>query len=177
MAKKLDFSSVNLKDALDLAILVEEEAKDRYVEFAKQIGTNHAGDAGAFFLQMADNEAKHGEELSAQRKKLFGSEKSSVTIDMVDEFRGVEAPEYDMARSFMSQRHALEVALDCEVKAYNFFDKALAQIKNEEVRKLFTELKAEEIHHQNLVKDLIKKFGGDLSPDIDPDDVDEPQGL
>lgn len=177
MANKLDFSSITLQDALDLAILVEEEAKERYIEFSRQIGSKHAGDAGQFFLYMAENEAKHGQELTAQRTKLFGTAKSAVTKEMVDEFSGVEAPEYDQVRSFMSQRHALEVALACEVKAYNFFDKALTQITNEEVRKLFADLKAEEVHHQNLLKDLIKKSSTDMSPEVNPDDVEGPQGL
>jgi rubrerythrin len=174
MAKKLDFSSLSLQDALDLAVIVEEEAKERYEEFAKQIGTSNAG---SFFLHMAENEAKHGQELAMQRKKLFGNAPSLVTRDMVDEIRDVEAPEYDQARSFMSQRHALEVALASEIKAYNFFDKALVQIKNEDVKKLFIELKAEEIHHQELLKDLIKKTPDTMSPDVDQDDVDEPSGL
>jgi rubrerythrin len=177
MANKLDFSNLTLQDALDLAILVEEEAKERYLEFSEQIGTSKSGDAGAFFIQMAENEAKHGQELSQQRNKLFGSEKSTVTKKMVDEYRGVEAPEYEQVRSFMSQRHALEVALESEVKAYNFFDKALSQITNQDIRKLFEELKNEEIHHQNLIKDIIKKCGGNLSPDVHPDDVEGPQGL
>ena len=177
MSKKIDFSTLNLKDALDFAILVEDEAKDRYNEFAKQIGTTHAGDAGAFFLLMAENEAKHGHELTAQRNKLFGTTPSAVTADMVHEFGGIEAPDYGRPRSFMSQRHALEVALESEVKAHNFFTKALEQIKNEDVKKLFNEIKDEEVHHQNLIKDFIKKFGGDLSPDVHNDDVEGPQGL
>jgi rubrerythrin len=177
MAKKLDFSSLNLQDALDLAILVEEEAQERYVELANQIGSSTTGDAGAFFVQMAENEAKHGRELAAQRTKLFGNAKTTVTAEMIDHIRDVEAPDYDQARSFMSERHALEIALGCETKAYNFFDKALAEIKNEEVKNLFIELKAEEVHHQDLLKDLIKKSSDNMNPEVDPDDVDEPSGL
>lgn len=177
MSTKLDFSKINLQDALDLAILVEEEAKERYEEFSRQLGTSYVGDASTFFVFMAQNEDKHGKELAAQRKKLFGSNPSVVTRSMIEEFRGVEAPEFDMARPFMSPRAALEVALACEVKAYDFYDKAFQHIKNEDVKKLFTELKEEEIHHQNLVKDLIKKTDGSTSPEVDPDDVDEPSGL
>jgi rubrerythrin len=174
MSIKLDFSSLSLKDALDLAIIVEEEAKERYEEFANQIGSSKAG---KFFVHMAENEAKHGKELSLQRAKLFGNTASSVTRAMVDDIRDVEAPDYDQTRSFMSERHALEVALSSEIKAYNFFDKALVKIKDEDVKKLFIELKAEEIHHQNLIKDLMAKTTDSMEPDVDADDVDEPSGL
>ena len=177
MAKKLEFSNLNLQDALDLAILIEEEARERYEEFSRQVGSSYTGDAGTFFLFMAANEAKHGQELDAQRKKLFGNNPSVVTHAMIDEISGTEAPDFDLARSFMSPRHALEVALSCEVKAYNFFDKALAHLKNAEVIKLFTELREEEVHHQNLIKDLISKTPGDTNPEVDPDDVDDPSGL
>jgi len=33
----IDFASLSLKDALDLAVLVEEEARERYEEFADQM--------------------------------------------------------------------------------------------------------------------------------------------
>ncbi len=177
MPIKIDFSNLNLQDALDLAILIEEEAQERYEEFSRQVGSSYTGDAGTFFDFMAKNEAKHKAELIVQRNKIFGNAPSVVSRFMIDEIQGTEAPDFDMARSFMSPRHALEVALSCEVKAFNFFENALKHLKNEEVIKLFTELKAEEIHHQNLIKDLIKKTAGDLNPDVSPDDVDDPSGL
>ena len=177
MSEKNIFANLNLQDALDLAILIEEEAKERYIEFARQVGSLHADDAGSFFSIMAKNEAKHGKELSEKRKKLFGTNPSTITRLMVDVLYGVEAPDFDLARSFMSAKHALEVALSCEVKAYNFFDKIIKQLNNEEVIALFKELKDEEIHHQQLVKDMIAKTSGDFDPDVDSDDIDEPSGL
>ena len=37
MSVDLDFASLSIKDALDLAILVEEEAEERYRELAREI--------------------------------------------------------------------------------------------------------------------------------------------
>ncbi|MBP9791463.1 MAG: ferritin family protein [Bacteroidia bacterium] len=177
MFRKQDFSNLNLQDALDLAIIIEEEAKERYEEFARQIGSSYTGDAGNFFVTMAENEAKHCLELSNQRKKLFGLNPVVVNRFMIDEIRDVEAPDYDTVRSFMSPKKALEVALASEIKAYNFYEKVLKELRNTEVKKLFIELKEEEMHHQNLVKALIEKISGDLNPEVDPEDVDEPSGL
>ena len=38
MTAALEFKKLSLQDALDLAILIEEEAKDRYEEFTRIVG-------------------------------------------------------------------------------------------------------------------------------------------
>ncbi|MDH3417569.1 MAG: rubrerythrin, partial [Gammaproteobacteria bacterium] len=72
MSTLLDLSKLSLKDALDLAKLIELEACHRYQMFASQLGHTGGYDAGAFFASMAENEAKHGQELEIRRKALFG---------------------------------------------------------------------------------------------------------
>ena len=69
---QLDFSTLNLQDALDMAVLIEKEAEDRYLLFADQIGHRYPGDAANFFTMMARNEQRHGVEISEQRRLLFG---------------------------------------------------------------------------------------------------------
>ena len=50
MTTSLDLSKLSLMDALDLAILIEEEARQRYEMFASQIGRSGSRyDAGSFF--------------------------------------------------------------------------------------------------------------------------------
>ena len=168
----MDFSKLTLQDALDLASLVEEEAQERYDEFADQLEKHHTAEAAAFFRVMSGNEAKHGEELHARRVKLFGDVPAKVDRSMLWD---VEAPEYAEARIFMSHRQALDVAMDSEKKAYTFFNDALASITDPEVRDLFTELRDEELEHQGLVEAEIKKLGD--AADVDPEDyVDAPVG-
>ena len=89
MTKTLDLSKLDLQDALDLAILVEDEAKERYDELAAQMEAHHTADAAVFFHFMSKNEAKHGEELTARRKELFGDAPRRVDRSMVWE---IEAP-------------------------------------------------------------------------------------
>ena len=168
----IDFSNLSLKDALDLAILVEEEAEERYREFVIQMEKHHTPGAARFFRFMAVNEAKHGQELAQRRKALFGDAPRAVERSMIFE---VEAPEYYRTRAFMSMQEALELALDAETKAYDFFDRALPQIEDVDVRDLFAELRQEEIEHQDLVKKVMAKVPEDA--DFDPDDfVDGPVG-
>ena len=78
MSTRLDLSKLSLMDALDLAKLIEMEAHHRYRMFASQLGRLGGDDPGTFFGMMAENEAKHGQELEARRKELFGDAPAQV---------------------------------------------------------------------------------------------------
>jgi rubrerythrin len=95
MSTRLDLSKLSLMDALDLAKLIELEAHHRYQMFASQLGRGGGYDPGAFFTTMAENEAKHGRELEARRKALFGDAPARVTLDdLFDvEVPGITDPE------------------------------------------------------------------------------------
>jgi rubrerythrin len=165
----IDLATLSLRDALDLAILIEDEAKERYEDFAGQMEQHRTPEAARFFQHMVENEARHGQDLAARRAKLFGQAKATVTRAQIFD---LEAPDYDAARAFMSVRKAMEAALASEVKAHAFFQGALASIKDAEVRALFAELRDEERQHQALVQAELTK----LPPDglADEDFVDEP---
>jgi len=170
VAATIDYATLTLKDALDLAILIEDEARDRYTEFVDQMELHHTPDAAAFFRFMAANETKHGQQLTAKRRALFGDQPSHMSRDMLWD---VEAPEYAEAHAFMSPREAMGVALRCEVKAHDFFARALERVADPEVRHLFEELRDEEVEHEDLVRKELSKLPP--GPDIDPEDyVDEP---
>jgi len=166
----IDFSRLSLKDALDLAVLVEEEARDRYVEFAEQMEVHHTPEAARFFRFMSGNEEKHRAELAERRRELFGDEPSSVSPTMLFD---VEAPEYDEARVFMTARQALGSAMRSERKAHAFFVGALEVVQDADVRALFEELREEEVEHQRLVQVELDRLPPD--PDLAADDfADEP---
>jgi rubrerythrin len=164
----LELWSLSLKDALDLAILIEEEAKDRYGEFAHQMATHHNEQAARFFRFMIDVEASHEHALLERRRRLFGKEPSSVRREMLFD---VEAPEYGEVRATMGERDALEAALRAEKKAYAFFDAAARLAVNKEVAELFFVLRDEEADHETHVRGRI----GDLPPQptITAEDVDD----
>ncbi|MCX6550542.1 MAG: ferritin-like domain-containing protein [Acidobacteria bacterium] len=168
----IDFSTLSLQDALDLAILVEEEAKERYEEFAENLKLHHTPEAARFFVTMAGNEAKHGADLLMRRQAIFGDAPTRVSRGMLWD---IEAPDYDQSRMFMSIRQAMDVALASEVKAHDYFDAALAYVRDADVRTLFEELRAEEVEHQELVKAVMAKLPpGDDGVEVF--DGDEPVG-
>jgi rubrerythrin len=169
MAQKIDFAKLTLKDALDLAILIEEEAKVRYDEFARLVGGRYTGDADEVFKNMAGYEAKHRDDLRARRQKLFGNAPVTVSADAIDD---VEAPDRGQPRVFMSPRQAMEVALVSEEKAWSYFHEALGHVKDADVRKLFEELRAEEKQHQEYIKKAMATLPP--GPDVEEDEADAP---
>ena len=165
MSVKINFATLDLMDALDLAVLIECEARDRYNFFAEQIGRRDGVDAGSIFESMAVNEEKHGQQLAERRKQLFGDKPVRVSKTAIFD---VEAPEFGAPRWNMSAFKALQLALSSEEKAYGFYDEAIKFVKDAGVRELFTELRDEETEHVGLVK----KAMAALPPGSDVDAVD-----
>ena len=165
----LDVRSLTAQDALDLAILIEEEAKERYALFAQQVGGRYAGDAADMFRGMAGNEERHARELRDRRQRLFGDAPVRVTRDQLYD---VEAPDLGAPRVFMSARQAMEVALSSEQKARAFFAEALTVITDREVRSHFAEQRDEEELHEQFVRARLARLPP--GPDLEEDEADEP---
>jgi rubrerythrin len=166
----IDFTTLGMQDALDLAIAIEEEAKERYDDFVRQVGGGrYVGDAADMFRTMAVYEARHGAALSMRRRELFGDAPRRVTKEALDD---VEAPDRGKPRVFMSARQAMEVALSSEQKAWEFFDGALRHVRDPSVRSLFEQLRGEEEQHIQLVKQRLERLPP--GPDVEDDEADEP---
>ncbi len=163
------FEELTARDALDLAVLAEQEAHERYQVLARQVGGRYAGDASDMFKLMATHEAKHGVQLSERRLRLFGKEPRTVTRDMLYQ---VEAPDLGSPRVFMSARQAMEVAAASERKAREFFEEALRHVQDAEVRGLLAELRDEELQHERFVRARLEQLPE--GPDLEDDAADEP---
>jgi rubrerythrin len=172
MATRLDLTTLSLQDALDLASLIEEEAYKRYTLFATQLGRGGGG-AGSFFAAMAENEKKHGDQLSDRRKARFGDEPARVSLD---DLFDVEAPEIGAPRRSMSLLQAYELAKSSEQKAYDFYDEALPSINDPDVRTLFVELRDEETEHVRMIEEAIANLPPNANVELDFD-IDESPAL
>jgi rubrerythrin len=169
MATRLALSKLSRMDALDLAKLIEMEACHRYQMFATQLGSSGGYDAGDFFATMARNEAKHGQELEARRKEMFGDKPAQVTLD---DLYDVEAPDMGAPHRGMSIVQAFEIGLAAEKKAYDFYDAALPGITDPDVRELFTELRDEETEHVEMLQKEMARLPSSASEEVEFD-VDE----
>lgn len=168
MSVKIDFSALDLMDALDLAVLIEAEARDRYNFFAEQIGRRDTVDAASVFASMAINEAKHGDQLAERRRQLFGDKPMRVSKTALFD---VEAPELGAPRWNMSPLKAFQLALASEEKAYWFYNEALKHVQDAGVRELFTELRDEETEHMRLVMDAIAALPPGSDVDVEDQDI------
>jgi rubrerythrin len=169
MPRAIDFTGLTLQDALDLAIVIEKEAEERYEELSHLVGGRYAGDAADVFRTMVANELRHGAQLSERRQRLFGDAPARVERDMVWE---IEAPDYGAPRAFMSARQAMEVALESEKKAHEFFTHTLPGLSDPEARALFEELRDEELRHQRLLEQHMADMPE--GPDVEESEADEP---
>jgi len=173
MSTRLDFATLSLMDALDLAVLIEVEAYQRYRKFVALLGHRFAGDAASVFTSMAENEAKHGKEIEQRRKAMFGDTPPRVSLD---DLFDVEAPEEGAPRTNMSALRAFEIALSSEQKAFDFYNQALAHVTDPEIHALFTELRDEETEHIRLVREAIANLPPGAKEELDLD-MDESPAL
>ncbi len=167
MLPKIDFSQLSLMDALDIAILVEIEALERYTLFTEQLGHRYPDDASSVFRKMAENEQKHADELSQQRKELFGDAPVMVNKDSLFD---VEAPEISSIRWNMSPFKAFQLVLSSEQKAFDFYDKALSYVNDTRAHTLFSELRNEEAEHVRMIKEFINNLPPEAHIDLDDED-------
>jgi len=168
MTANIDFTTLSAQDVLDLAILVEDEAAERYEELAHQLETHRTPEAAAFFRTMVRNEATHRARLLERRTRLYGDAPRAVSRAMLWD---VEAPEYDEARAFMTVRQAMETALRSEEKAHAYFVAALVHVREPEVRALLEELRDDEVLHQEMIRREMARL--EMEPEAE-DFVDEP---
>ena len=167
MFPKIDFSQLNLMDALDIAIFVEIEAFERYTLFTNQLGHRYPDDAADVFRRMAESEKKHADELTQQRKALFGDTPVVVNKDSLFD---VEAPEIGSVRWNMSPFKAFQLVLASEEKAFAFYDEALSYVNDDKVKTLFSELRDEEAEHVSMIKEFITKLPPEAHIDLDDED-------
>ena len=168
----IEFRTLTLRDALDLAILIDEEAEERYEELADQMEVHHTPQAASFFHRMSSEEAKRGSQLRERRGRLFAHSPPTVSRSMLWD---VKAPDYDQVRAFMTLREAMRTALGAEEKAHAFFVAALPRINDPEVKALFEELRDGEAQLQEQVRNDLAELPPE--PEVSPEDfADEPVG-
>jgi len=169
MSTRLDLAKLSLMDALDLASLIELEARRRYTEFAESLGSRGVDDAGAVFRSMAVNESKHCEEIAERRLALFGDQPARVRLDDIFD---VEAPESGDVRWNMSAFKAYQLALHSEQKAFAFYDEALEGVTQPDVKALFEELREEEAEHVRMLVKIIANLPPSAEVELEDEDYD-----
>lgn len=163
----IDFANLDLRGAFDFAIMIEEDAQNRYRRLSRLLGDDPGG-AGDVFRMMVVNEGKHRSELEARRDSLFSKLPQRIEISIADD-ESVEGPDLDDDELPRTAREALEVTLAAEKRAYEFYRQAVSHIQDEGVRAFFQELMQEEAEHQALLARKLAELDAKSTP---PDDAE-----
>ena len=150
MGLDIDFSMLDGQDVLDIAIQVEQEAQDNYEQLSIWMTSDGNVDAAAFFGKMAEREARHRQQLEVQRNELFGDAPPRHTNAAVWE---VEQPDYEAMGRAVTLEQAIELAMDAERRAGEYYAGALEYVSDPKVADLFDGLRRSEEEHLRLLRE------------------------
>lgn len=159
----------SLPDLLAHALAMETEAAERYEELADQMETHRKTEVAAIFRKLEREEKAHLEELEAMCSRY------ELPHYAPWEYRwstGGESPEaiaIDRVSYRMSARAAVELALDHERRAADFYAGVARQASDTEVRTLASQFAAEEREHIAWLEASLAAAAGSDAAGEDPD--------
>ncbi len=157
-----------LDEFMAQALAMENDAVERYTEFADVMDTHNNPEVAQLFRTMAGYERQHAQQIM----KDMGWTEAPDMLNQPTAWTGFDAPEaapIDAVHYLMQPWHALELALAAEQRAEAFFGALAAAATSSAVRKAALELQAEEAEHVALVRIWMEKV-----PRPDPDWAHDP---
>lgn len=148
MALVVDFSRMDGQDALDIAIVIEDEAQLAYEHLADWVAGDGNTEPAEFFKRMAVREKRHKDEITARRAELFGD--APPRHDEAAPWEA-EVPDYESLGRTVSLEDAFNVAMGAETRAHDFYAEALEYIAEPSVAELFEWLRKAEVEHQRML--------------------------
>ena len=132
------------------AIAIEEEAAQRYAEFAERMDDEGREDLARVFAMLAATEAEH---LEALERRSEGIKLPAVAAGTYSWIYGgaPETPARELVYRLMTPRQALSIALDAEQRAQAFFEQICWSASDPALRALAREMAAEEREHAALI--------------------------
>src|SRR5208283_1407239 len=128
----------NLADLFAVAYQIEADAVDRYELLADQMETHNNPELVTMFRDLARAEGIHRDEI----RRLAGDIDVVTQAQRMAKWKQGESPEtasLDDAHYLMTPWHALQLALDGEERALDFFKSVTATTKDPAVKKLADE--------------------------------------
>lgn len=162
---KREFSSLTAREALNVAIFIEQRNADIYRQFGELFDGFHdpeSSEIAATFWDMAEEEERHGAALRERYSERYGQHATLISEEEVRE--KIEVPKivsgeiFAIARAQVSQvprNRALEIALAAERSAMKFYWRLLETTSDAGLRSLYEELANDEDDH---VRTLQKKI-------------------
>jgi rubrerythrin len=166
---RVDLSALDLCAAVDLAIVIEDEARQRYEQLAGQVGGRYPGDASEVFQAMADVQRMHTAHLAKRRRQVFGDAPPHFDETVVCD---LEAPSHGAVRVFMGPRDALAAAMEAEARAVEFYDEAAALVRDPAAKVFLEGQREEDFDHWQALEAWMA--AAPPGPDLEEDEADPP---
>jgi rubrerythrin len=161
-------------DFMAQAYSMELEATERYAQFAEQLDTHNNREVAEMFRKLSKIEALHAKRILEEM-----GWPSVPALPPAFAWEGAEGPEtapLDELHYLMQPYHALQLALQCEQRAVQHFERILAGKAPKKVRAAATEMAEEEREHVRLIEAWLARVpqpGADWDEDPDPPRVTE----
>ncbi len=157
-----------IEELLVHATEVEKEAQERYEDLAGQMDMHNNPRVAKLFRAMAEVEKKHVDRLNTLAKGHDLQSKHASDFAWPD----LEAPEsvpIGEGHYRMSEHEALDLALECERRAGNFYASIAEATSDPQVKELANTFAEEERLHQELVQKWIDRLPPrkERLPDLD----------
>jgi rubrerythrin len=144
------------EDLLGHAIAIEHEAAARYAELGERMSDLGNNAVAELFLRLARLEKEHEQDLE---RRAAGLALPPISPDEYAWFdKGApETAAHDLVLKLLTPHVALQIALDAEVRAADFFESARKRAPDPALADLAAELAAEEGVHIAWVKSAIRR--------------------
>jgi rubrerythrin len=156
------FASLTPSEALQAAISIERrnaEVYHRFAEMFNEFGDEESLDIASVFWEMAVEEQGHRSLLEEKYVQTHGPLSSMLTEDELNDL--VEVPKLDQADIFTTlntlpaRDRALQVALQAEVSAQDFYEKLVKTTPEGPLRQVFKDLARMEDGHVSYLENKL----------------------
>jgi rubrerythrin len=151
---KRSFDSLEPQEALQVAISIEERNAELYERFAERfndLGTEESGEIAVVFWEMASEERGHQALLKRKYKEYYGQSSCALThndlVELIEMPKVDECDLFDRKDGIQPQCFALQVALQAEISAQNYYANLVEQTSEESLRKTYRDLTEIETDH------------------------------
>jgi len=148
--------STGRADFLARAWAMELEAAERYATFADAMEAHNNLEVAELFRKLARIEQLHADQLLEEDLARHRPALPPAGIRW-DEGEGPETAAPDELHYRMQPYHALQIALECEKRAYKFFADFASSATDLKVRKAAREMAEEEAEHVALIEDWLRR--------------------
>lgn len=154
---------VTVEDLMAQAYAMERDAEQRYLEFADILENHNNPEVAQVFRSIAHQEQEHAHRIR-ERMGWRGSPGGP------DAPRGPHVPELERAHYLMQPWHVLQLAIEAERAAHDFFAAIVRESSDRAVTEAATQLQAEEREHIAMLETWLGRVplpqaGWDEDPD------------